>query len=369
MYGAAQTSPIGLKLNLCNNTKGSSLSQIKEDDRNRGPLMDFGAGTNPLQNTASSLMRYKSAPGSLFASLVQDCDDDFLPRSSSPESENVLARLLSCDSSCLTSESRDLQSHASPDVLEMETKPVCNSGQRLHGDRFVAENEPEVAQQRSGGFGASPHMVYQHQNPNGSLLRQSSSPAGFLSHLTGENGYSTLRTMGNNFRPGNCSNGLKGHMSFSRQQGNHAGMLPQISEIVSETVGPSSSDEGSLGNGSQGQCYIPGFPVGSWDDSTLVAESLSGFETAADFSAVRKRIRDLNGKSTSESQVRRTKISERMRRLQELVPNMDKQTNTADMLDLAVEYIKDLQKQVQNLSDSRANCTCSVKQQKPSYPI
>lgn len=72
-------------------------------------------------------------------------------------------------------------------------------------------------------------------------------------------------------------------------------------------------------------------------------------------------------------QVRRTRISERMRKLQELVPNMDKvglsskylgifvyfflwrvnillffpwqQTNTADMLDLAVDYIKDLQEQ------------------------
>ncbi|XP_039000236.1 transcription factor bHLH130-like [Hibiscus syriacus] len=54
--------------------------------------------------------------------------------------------------------------------------------------------------------------------------------------------------------------------------------------------------------------------------------------------------------------VRRTRISERMRKLQELVPNMDKQTNTADMLDLAVEYIKDLQKQFKVLSDNRANC-------------
>lgn len=84
-------------------------------------------------------------------------------------------------------------------------------------------------------------------------------------------------------------------------------------------------------------------------------------------------------------QVRRTKISERMRKLQDLVPNMDKvlcfmigfnickvwnhtlinvnalrynvvsllflkQTNTADMLDLAVDYIKDLQKQAQVIS-------------------
>jgi len=58
--------------------------------------------------------------------------------------------------------------------------------------------------------------------------------------------------------------------------------------------------------------------------------------------------------------VRRTKISERIRKLQELVPNMEKQTNTADMLDLAVDYIKDLQKQVKVLNDGRASCTCSA---------
>ncbi|XP_022727811.1 transcription factor bHLH81-like isoform X2 [Durio zibethinus] len=45
--------------------------------------------------------------------------------------------------------------------------------------------------------------------------------------------------------------------------------------------------------------------------------------------------------------VRRTRISDRIRKLQELVPNMDKQTNTADMLEEAVEYVKYLQKQIQ----------------------
>ncbi|KAB5512568.1 hypothetical protein DKX38_029596 [Salix brachista] len=45
--------------------------------------------------------------------------------------------------------------------------------------------------------------------------------------------------------------------------------------------------------------------------------------------------------------VRRTRISDRIRKLQELVPNMDKQTNTADMLDEAVEYVKVLQRQIQ----------------------
>ncbi|KAF2307820.1 hypothetical protein GH714_032078 [Hevea brasiliensis] len=60
--------------------------------------------------------------------------------------------------------------------------------------------------------------------------------------------------------------------------------------------------------------------------------------------------------------VRRTRISERMRKLQELVPNMDKQQTTPDMLDLAVVYIKDLQKQYKTLSDNRANCKCLSKQ-------
>ena len=50
--------------------------------------------------------------------------------------------------------------------------------------------------------------------------------------------------------------------------------------------------------------------------------------------------------------VRRTKISERMKRLQDLVPEMDKQTNTSDMLDETVEYVKSLQRQVQELTET-----------------
>jgi hypothetical protein len=36
------------------------------------------------------------------------------------------------------------------------------------------------------------------------------------------------------------------------------------------------------------------------------------------------------------------------------------QTNTSDMLDLAVDYIKELQEQVKVINESRANCTCSA---------
>ncbi|KAI5426955.1 hypothetical protein KIW84_032402, partial [Lathyrus oleraceus] len=56
--------------------------------------------------------------------------------------------------------------------------------------------------------------------------------------------------------------------------------------------------------------------------------------------------------------VRRTRISERMKKLQELVPNTDKQTCTSEMLELAVEYIKELQKQLKIMSAKRAKCRC-----------
>ncbi|MBA0819628.1 hypothetical protein Gohar_000024 [Gossypium harknessii] len=44
---------------------------------------------------------------------------------------------------------------------------------------------------------------------------------------------------------------------------------------------------------------------------------------------------------------RRTRISGKLKKLQDLVPNMDKQTSYADMLDLAVQHIKGLQNEVQ----------------------
>ncbi|CAI8607420.1 unnamed protein product [Vicia faba] len=56
---------------------------------------------------------------------------------------------------------------------------------------------------------------------------------------------------------------------------------------------------------------------------------------------------------------RRIRISARIKKLQELFPNSDKQTSTADMLDVAVDYIKDLRKQLKILSDTKAKCSCT----------
>ncbi|CAN6999070.1 hypothetical protein IGI04_019603 [Brassica rapa subsp. trilocularis] len=61
--------------------------------------------------------------------------------------------------------------------------------------------------------------------------------------------------------------------------------------------------------------------------------------------------------------VRRTRISDRIRRLQELVPNMDKQTNTADMLDEALQYVKALESQIQELTEQQKRCRCKPKEE------
>ncbi|XP_043692695.1 transcription factor bHLH130-like [Telopea speciosissima] len=274
-------------------------------------------------------------------------------------------------------------------------------------------------------MGHSPPQVKTASANCSNLIRHSSSPAGLFSHLNVENGYASLRRV-RNFRAGNGTNGeaapgasrLKGQISFSSGPSSSSGLMSQISEIGNESIGANSPDDGSLGdsNGDNG-CYMPEFPIGAWD-SALVSENFSGLKRARvidgkmlsglnpsetqngvgthppglthHFSlpktsteiadkflqfqeSVPCKIRAKRGCATHPrsiaERVRRTRISERMRKLQELVPNMDKQTNTADMLDLAVEYIKDLEKQVKNFKDSQANCTCSSKQKPCSSPV
>ncbi|XP_035816480.1 transcription factor bHLH130 isoform X3 [Zea mays] len=224
------------------------------------------------------------------------------------------------------------------------------------------------------------------------LIRQSSSPAGFLDHLNMENGYGAMLRAGMATADSLAGGGsrLKGQLSFSSRQGS---LMSQISEMDSEEVGGSSPEA----SGGGGRGYIPGYPMGSgWEDSSaLLSDNLSGVKRPRDSSepgqsglthqfsvpktssematiekflqfqdAVPCKIRAKRGCATHPrsiaERVRRTKISERIRKLQELVPNMDKQTNTSDMLDLAVDYIKDLQKQVKVLKESQDNCTCSA---------
>lgn len=253
-------------------------------------------------------------------------------------------------------------------------------------------------------------------NNSSNLIRQSSSPAGLFSNINID-GYSASRSI-EDF----VSRGTARESSFSpaSRPGNRANFSsrppPSLSGKMSPAtdmgnkrmdIGTSSPDGADFSEG-HGNSYITGFPVGSWDDPVGLSDNFTsrdedekGFlgldaseteegkgrvpgllahhlslpsKSSADIDKILQlqdsvpcKVRAKRGFATHPrsiaERVRRTKISERIRRLQDLVPSMDKQTNTADMLDLAVEYIKDLQEQVKMLSDDRAKCTCSSKQQ------
>ena len=113
------------------------------------------------------------------------------------------------------------------------------------------------------------------------------------------------------------------------------------------------NDEGRI-HVSSGLSYQMGLPTSSIELSEM--EKLPQYQDS-----VSLRSRATTHPRSIAERVRRTRISERMKKLQDLVANMDKQRNTADMLDLAVDYIKELHKQVETLSDHHAKCKCPHK--------
>lgn len=383
MYGSPSAASTK-DLNLTFSSTGAVFGRRKEEsDLQRQQQMNSG------------LLRYRSAPSSL---LGEVCEDSFPVRASSPETESMFARFLL------------------PDLREeiREKTGASGGGGGTHRNPLFTSMS---AAEQSGGFNpGSAQMLYhsqQQQQPiadGANLIRQSSSPAGFVSHLNADSGYGLMRGMTAGIRNGVAADAgrLKGQISFASRQNS----LSQISEMGSDGVsGGGRSPEES----SNGRCFFPGYPVSTWEDS-LLSDNFSGYKrtrdvvglnqtevqnvdlknqhqvsglthqfslpkTSSEMAAIEKflqfqdsvpcKIRAKRGCATHPrsiaERVRRTRISERMRKLQELVPNMDKQTNTSDMLDLAVDYIKDLQKEVKSLSESRSTCTCSANNQKPYH--
>ncbi|BAT89184.1 hypothetical protein LR48_Vigan741s000900 [Vigna angularis] len=248
------------------------------------------------------------------------------------------------------------------------------------------------------------------------LIRQKSSPAGFFSNYSVDN---TMREVGS-FRGCDVSNGqaiasgsgLHGTLNFSSRisSSSCSTRMPQIAENGNEVVEPNCVESRNLRNDSGNtKCYMPSFTSDFWDGSAISASRTAtnnceiSFSTSnamdiqnADFGyqklglthhlslpssstrmttmeklyqtqgTVPCKIRAKRGFATHPRSIaereRRTRISARIKKLQDLFPKSDKQTSTADMLDLAVEYIKDLQKQVKMLADTRAKCTCTSNQ-------
>ncbi|KAL3609146.1 hypothetical protein D5086_000166 [Populus alba] len=277
---------------------------------------------------------------------------------------------------------------------------------------YQNQSKPPLADQKSGsgmnyrsmnsmGMERLPSMKTSSSN-NSNLVRHSSSPAGLFSNINSEfeNGYAVLGGMGD-LGAGNRDT----NYSAASRPPPSSGRMGPVAEMGNKNIGENSPENGGYGE-TRSSNYVSGYPIGSWDDSAMLSAGskrhltdddttvLSGLnasetqneeaggnrppmlahhmslpKTAAEISAIEKflqfqdsvpcRTRAKRGCATHPrsiaERVRRTRISERMRKLQDLVPNMDKQTNTSDMLDLAVDYIKDLQRQVQTLSEIRAS--------------
>ncbi|XP_021641622.2 transcription factor bHLH130 isoform X2 [Hevea brasiliensis] len=288
--------------------------------------------------SCSGLLRFRSAPSSLLANF----NDNGVTNDS-----DLSFQELEDKSAVRVREAR----------LNYANSPQCYSGLPPHYPRQSSATT-STAMDSSYGLIGSMTMGHHEQAKmvDSNLARQNSSPAGLFGNLFVQNGYATMKGMGNyagvKGTNGEASLRLKSQLSFPARVPSSLGMLLQISEIESESIDAASLDSGKLGNSNCDSRFYnsTGYPYGSWNDLHF-PENFNGM----------KRDPDDNGKLFSNIQVRRTRISERMKKLQELVPNMDKQANTADMLDLAVGYIKDLQKQYKTLIDNRANCKCLSK--------
>ncbi|CAN6273385.1 unnamed protein product [Urochloa humidicola] len=252
------------------------------------------------------------------------------------------------------------------------------------------------------GIGGGGEAARQQQDDGSMdmLARHSSSPAGFFSNLMVDNGYPSSKAGGSSgaeaHHPSTANASGSGRkmksssqFNFTRpQQSGAAGHLSQISEdgafpagLVGDRAGESSS-----GGAAAARSFSGGFSiVGPWEESRDIIATLGAYDsqfsgamagTALEMAGMDRymqlqqdqvpfKVRAKRGCATHPRSIaereRRTRISEKLRKLQELVPNMDKQTSTADMLDLAVEHIKGLQSELEALKHEQEKCTCCRK--------
>ncbi|KAG6597625.1 Transcription factor basic helix-loop-helix 128, partial [Cucurbita argyrosperma subsp. sororia] len=320
------------------------------------------------------LTRYGSAPGSLLNSAV-----DSVIGKRHPDSDAFLRTppsfgghfFSSAESSVVESSRKVVQSSSTSDDLKSSAAAAA-ALQRSYGIHDLALEDFSTARDFNSNGGQS--------SSSSPLVRQRSSPAGFLGHLSvaeGTGGFSLTRGGGGGIGR------LKSQLSFSGGQ---------------DSVSQMSSMSESVVEGSSSHSFAPtAFAMDSWDTSNSIAfaaphpkrskldgDFFTGLDsqfslpqTSFEMATVERllqipedsvpcKIRAKRGCATHPRSIaereRRTRISGKLKKLQELVPNMDKQTSYSDMLDLAVQHIKGLQNQIQKLNKEVENCTCGSKE-------
>ncbi|EOA37989.1 hypothetical protein CARUB_v10009458mg [Capsella rubella] len=351
----------------------------------------------------SGLIRYQSAPSSYFSSFGESIEE-FLDRPTSPETERILSGFLQTTD---TSNNVDSFLHhafnsdgTEKKPLEVKTEeeesieiPVTAATAMNVGDVEIPGDSYALVS-RNLGRNKRPREKDDRTPPVNNLARHNSSPAGLFSSIDVETAYAAVMKSMGGFGGGNVMNTSNTEASSLTPRSK---LLPPVSRAMSPIsevdVKPGFSSRLPPRTLSGGFNRSFGNEGSASSKLTAIARTQSGgldqYKTKEEDSASRRpplahhmslpkslsdieqllsdsipcKIRAKRGCATHPrsiaERVRRTKISERMRKLQDLVPNMDTQTNTADMLDLAVQYIKDLQDQVKALEEARARCRCS----------
>ncbi|KAK6120799.1 hypothetical protein DH2020_045462 [Rehmannia glutinosa] len=322
-------------------------------------------GSDLFQNNQQQnpgLARYRSAPSSFLAALLDSNTDNNSNSSSGDESEAFFSALIDGP--------RDLNQNMKQEVgVETGARPGFLNGQ-MGGYESVVNG--------GGGAIVGSYSVGVMESPvHGTSLRFG---------VMGEIGNYKVQ---NHTESSPSATGLNNHINFSSAPSSSSRFMPSIPENVNESIPTISPENGRLRNGNES--HFNGLKRNRDGDlkmfsnfnglenqngetrkkGTGLVSHLSLPKTSAEMAVVENflqfqqettvpcQIRAKRGFATHPRSIaermRRTRISDNMKKLQDLFPNMDKQTNTADMLDLAVEYIKDLQKQVQTLTDTRAN--------------
>ncbi|XP_066350408.1 transcription factor bHLH81-like isoform X2 [Miscanthus floridulus] len=302
-----------------------------------------------------------------------------------------------------------------PGAGEPPPPPSSSAAERArstmqHGHHHYGGGAPEISL-AAHGHGQGHHGIHHHryhqfgvegrQDGGGpsssvSLPRHSSSPPGFFSSPVVDNGFPSARA-GVGGEVHHAMSGyhkkMKSPMNLSRQ-----GALSQFSEdgipddLTNNNVHGIGHSEENITANNVARSFSSGFSIGSWEDSNSIVfsnpASKAGIHNNDDIIAsisnsyelqfgvakemagllqrqqdqVPFRVRAKRGCATHPRSIaereRRTRISEKLRKLQALVPNMDKQTSTADMLDLAVDHIRGLQSELQALKEDKEKCTC-----------
>ncbi|XP_075085298.1 transcription factor bHLH128-like isoform X2 [Nicotiana tabacum] len=266
--------------------------------------------------------------------------------------------------------------------------------------RSIGFNDLTIGSGGGGGGGGGCGVMPAASSSTTPLVRHSSSPARFLNQLAAAAGDTVSMGRGSYNSKGvaDSSRGitrLNSQLSFTRQEA-----LSQIAE-ENEDVEGTSTDNGHR-KSTHSYATASSFAMGSWEDNNSIMFSVTPSKRAKHISndivnglddgetqfqfglsqtalemasmdrllhipedSVPCKIRAKRGCATHPRSIaereRRTRISGKLKKLQDLVPNMDKQTSYADMLDLAVQHIRTLQDQVQNLNTELENCKCGCK--------